>query len=59
MCTRATLAEVRELQKAAGILNENDIDYSLDEMLDDEGMLNEKKLHLAVILQWRMVNGMS
>ena len=42
MCTRATLAEVRQLQKAAGILNENDIDYSLDEMLDDEGMLNEK-----------------
>jgi hypothetical protein len=43
MCTRVTLAEVRKLQKAAGILNENDIDYSLDEMLDDEGMLNEKK----------------
>jgi hypothetical protein len=43
MCTRATLAEVRKLQKAAGILNENDIDYSLDEMLDDEGMLNEKR----------------
>ena len=43
MCTRATLAEVRELQKAAGILNENDIDYSLDEMLDEEGMLNERK----------------
>ena len=42
MCTRATLAEVRKLQKAAGILNENDIDYSLDEMLDDEGMLKEK-----------------
>ena len=42
MCTRATLAEVRKLQKAAGILNENDIDYSLDEILDDEGMLNEK-----------------
>ena len=42
MCTRATLAEVRELQKAAGIINENDIDYSLDEMLDDEGMMNEK-----------------
>jgi hypothetical protein len=43
MCTRATLAEVRELQKAAGILNENDIDYSLDEMLDEEEMLNERK----------------
>ena len=40
MCTRATLAEVRQLQKLAGILKEG-VDYSLDEMLDDEGMLDE------------------
>jgi hypothetical protein len=42
MCTRATLAEVRKLQKAAGILNENDIDYSLDEMLNEQQLLMEK-----------------
>lgn len=52
MCTRATLAEVRELQKAAGILNENDIDYSLDEMLDDEGMVKEKMSSSPVNDQW-------
>jgi hypothetical protein len=42
MCTRVTLAEVRQLQKAAGILNENDIDYSLDEMLNEQQLLMEK-----------------
>ena len=35
MCTRATLAEVRKLQKAAGIITEGE-DYSLEEMLDEK-----------------------
>ena len=52
MCTRATLAEVRELQKAAGILNENDIDYSLDEMLDEEEGMVKEKMQSPVTDQW-------
>ena len=41
MCTRATLAEVRQLQKLAGILKEG-VDYSLDERLDEQQLLMEK-----------------
>jgi hypothetical protein len=35
MCTRVTLAEVKKLQKAAGILKEGE-DYSLEEMLNEK-----------------------
>ena len=41
MCTRVTLAEVRQLQKLAGILKEG-VDYSLDEMLNEQQLLMEK-----------------
>ena len=56
MCTRATLAEVRQLQKLAGILKEG-IDYSLDEMLNEQRQLLMEKSPPCWYLQDHGLNG--